>query len=568
MAPELYNSKVSIHEKEAIFAVDIFSLGCVFAYTLSKKNKHPFGPRKLRDYRIENEDMILTIEDFDTYGSCALILIRDMLSKFYPNRISIEEVIYHPFFIEGINGELSESSSNISSDNYYTSLSLNHLKMEEKNHFSSKDSNGRTPLMLLCYKNNNLAPGKQREYMEQFLDLPQVDEKVVNDKDCNGNTALSLLCEHYNDDDLIDIIRLFIKKGVNVNEVIPNKNGFNALMLLCIQYNHDNLIDIIKLFINHDIDLDARSSDDGWNVLHILCRYYNSDKLIEIISPLIENGIDLNAVTIKENWNTITFLCLYYSGRNMLNILRLLIDNGININVKASNGLNALGWVCYLYYHSDLIDIIGMLIEKDSSVVNCINEKTGANPLLLVCSQEYIKKGPDNLIDIILLLVNSGIDANSKTLEGWNCLMFLCRFYRHSNLIDIVKLLVKDNRIEINCETKYGSNAFLLLCTNENVHHTICFDVIQLFIYLEANVNAVYQIDSNNALTMLCKYHHNCYKLLDIIRLILSHSSCTINVNHENQKGENVMSILKSMGGLLRIKDWEEINKYLKSRQQ
>lgn len=81
MAPELY-SKVPISDNQALFAADIYSLGCVFAYSLSKGNQHPFGTGNLRDYRMESkEEMILTLQDFDHYGGRGLFqLIRLMLS--------------------------------------------------------------------------------------------------------------------------------------------------------------------------------------------------------------------------------------------------------------------------------------------------------------------------------------------------------------------------------------------------------------------------------------------------------------------------------------------------------
>ena len=49
--------------------MDVFALGCVFAYSLSRGNKYPFGTGNLRDYRLENnEEPILTVDDFNQYG--------------------------------------------------------------------------------------------------------------------------------------------------------------------------------------------------------------------------------------------------------------------------------------------------------------------------------------------------------------------------------------------------------------------------------------------------------------------------------------------------------------------
>jgi len=101
MAPELQRKSSSIKEEQAMYAVDIFSLGCVLAYSLSNGNQHPFGTESLRDHRMQNnEEMILTVDDFKPYGEPLFDLIKSMLITNASNRISINQVIDHPFFIE------------------------------------------------------------------------------------------------------------------------------------------------------------------------------------------------------------------------------------------------------------------------------------------------------------------------------------------------------------------------------------------------------------------------------------------------------------------------------------
>ncbi len=105
---------------------------------------------------------------------------------------------------------------------------------------------------------------------------------------------------------------------------------------------------------------------------------------------------------------------------------------------------------------------------------------------------------------------------------------------------------------------------FFIVFNYEYLNHSICYDAIRLFIDLKADVNAVYEVDSENALTALCKFHHNCDKLVDIIRLIIGHETCTIDINHKNKKGEDAISILKSKGRL--VKDSELIMQLLIQR--
>jgi ankyrin repeat protein len=49
----------------------------------------------------------------------------------------------------------------------------------------------------------------------------------------------------------------------------------------------------------------------------------------------------------------------------------------------------------------------------------------------------------DNLIDIIRLLIKNGIDVNCKNIYRNNALTILCPIYKNENLIDVIKLLIK-----------------------------------------------------------------------------------------------------------------------------
>lgn len=95
------------------------------------------------------------------------------------------------------------------------------------------------------------------------------------------------------------------------------------------------------------------------------------------------------------------------------------------------------------------------------------------------------------------------------------------------------------------------------------LHHKICFDVIR-FLLIDLKVD-VLPVDLNKAINRLCKYHYNCDRLVDIIRLILDHNTCTIDVNHKNKKGEDAMYILRDKGKLL-VKNTEEIMELLTKR--
>ena len=521
MAPELYGKNPL--KQQAAFAADIFSLGCVFGYSFSDENQHPFGSGNMRGHRIENKQlMILQVRDFQRIGKPAFELVRNMVIFQADRRITIEQVLRHSFFVEeNLEQRIGEWSLNDSDD--------------------AADS--RTPLMLLCSQNGSFSNINRKKIglykdVEQLLKTTTTVE--VNKKDFKGNNALFYLCENYFEDDLYDIIRLLIERGININE-INTKNGFNALMILCVQYNHDKLVDIVRLFIENGINLNATSSD-GWNVLHIICRYYNRENFIELVDLLIENGIEINAVTNENTFTALHILVQFYVGDDLLNIISSLIKHGIDINSKSKGGGHILSYVIRFHGNEKLIDILRLLIENGSDVKKMATR--GSTPLTLACA-EYKR---ENLIDIVTLLIDQGADVNTTiTSESWNALMQLCRHYNQVNLIDIVHLLLEKG-INVHGKSKNGTNALLCICQNRNHTSNCIVDVVSLLIEKNIDVNAV-DGDKDNAVILLCKHHVNkCDNLITLIRLILDNSK--IDVNHKNKEGLRAMNILRDRHGL------------------
>lgn len=97
MAPEVY-----INERFD-FKVDMFALGCIFGYLLSKENVHPFGANSYARIAriIAREPMILIHEDLKAPYSeedVAFKLIQSLLEMDHSLRPAVEEVVQNPFF--------------------------------------------------------------------------------------------------------------------------------------------------------------------------------------------------------------------------------------------------------------------------------------------------------------------------------------------------------------------------------------------------------------------------------------------------------------------------------------
>lgn len=96
IAPEVYNFNERLGSK-----VDIFPLGCTFAYTLSG-GKHPFGRNGQRSFRIRNRrSMLMAQQDLiEPYSedSVAFELIKSMLEMDPSERPTVGNVLDSKFF--------------------------------------------------------------------------------------------------------------------------------------------------------------------------------------------------------------------------------------------------------------------------------------------------------------------------------------------------------------------------------------------------------------------------------------------------------------------------------------
>ena len=103
----------------------------------------------------------------------------------------------------------------------------------------------------------------------------------VNGVDSEGNTPLLLLCQHNKSESLYRCMEILLtspntenenKSAVNVNH--QNKNGFNALLYLCKSSQHEKLKEVIQLLIKHGIDLNQTDTQRGMSALQLLCENY------------------------------------------------------------------------------------------------------------------------------------------------------------------------------------------------------------------------------------------------------------------------------------------------------
>lgn len=128
---------------------------------------------------------------------------------------------------------------------------------------------------------------------------------------------LSSLPSKFSDKEIVRFAELVKQASVDVNATSPN-DGMNALLKLSKNYGHDNLIQLVKPLIERGIDVNA-TDPDGWNALHNLCRYYgHKNLLIELIQLLEKSNIDTEAKT-KEG-STAFYLAVFENPAKFISL--------------------------------------------------------------------------------------------------------------------------------------------------------------------------------------------------------------------------------------------------------
>jgi len=74
--------------------------------------------------------------------------------------------------------------------------------------------------------------------------------------------------------------------------------GLTPLHYLCENYERKNLIDLVRILIDSGADINARDND-RYTPLHYLCANYKRGNLLKLIRLLKKNGADLKAKTKK-----------------------------------------------------------------------------------------------------------------------------------------------------------------------------------------------------------------------------------------------------------------------------
>jgi len=293
------------------------------------------------------------------------------------------------------------------------------------------------------------------------------EKSEINIKDKDGNTPL-IYASKYNN---YKVVKLLIDNGADIT--ITNKNEENALMSLSNSryfINEKEILDIISISLKKGIDINTKYK----NGETILMRFLLLDRLRDF---LIDNGADVN---VKSNTNE---TLLMIASRNHNNeIVKLLIQKGLQIDAQDNKGETALLKACKVYANpiagetpKDMYirDTLITLLKVKADIK--IKDNEGNTAFMLAVK--------NNLADAIKLFIDYGVDIKKENIDIQ--LLFVKSLWHNDNF-ELSDYLL-DKGFDINTENTQGNTP--LLSVIDDYTNFYNFKIIEYLIDNGANLN-------------------------------------------------------------------------------
>ena len=268
---------------------------------------------------------------------------------------------------------------------------------------------------------------------------------------CNHTFHLSCLLKSTSKSNFCPNCRFLIKESIIEDDDIEDEiiedddieNEYHYNNYYYINHNYDGDDQLILTSIYEDINYLKDLIDNGFDLDNIdrcgktALSWAVSKNKLQSVKMLLEAGSNPNILSYHDD-NPL-FISIYERNLEVLNIL--LQNNNININLKNSKGHNAL----HIAIYNGFFDAIKLLINSGIDVNS--KDNNGISPLLMTYDHDII---------MYLLKYSRNIDINMKDNNNKNILFYAieCSYY------DIIKKIISKD-IEINAKNNYGNTGLI-----------------------------------------------------------------------------------------------------------
>ena len=240
--------------------------------------------------------------------------------------------------------------------------------LQNQNQNISKSSNEDIIPTINTFLQNN-----QYDELSLFLSSKknQIPQNILS-------SYISYILETYNgDQNLPNILNIFLLNGANVNSIIHSRNcqieeeeKINLLMFSIITNNNE----LFKLIINYnpDILLEDKSKENSLIKLII----FNDDNLSMLQELLNLNKEAVNSIYYDQENNLTHNLLTFAVSKNKKNVVALLLENNCNINYQIPETEET---ALHIAARNDNLEIAEILV-KNSNYIKNIKNKLGETP--------------------------------------------------------------------------------------------------------------------------------------------------------------------------------------------
>jgi len=255
----------------------------------------------------------------------------------------------------------------------------------------------------------------------------------------------NVLFSRYWTDDELPFLEKLIEHGAD--PTLISKRGYTVLTYNADDSNEDDIVEIVRLFIKNGVPLDQQPDRDKVALSRVI---FNKDA--ETLVPmLLDAGANPN-IKLEGVYTDSPLTDAVNEGN--INVVTLLIERGANVNV--ASGVAPLMMALYWGF----LDIGRLLIENGADISKIQDAPDGKRmtPLMQVTKKvsEYLGLTKDKKLDFVRFLLENGADITLKNKEGQTAEDIA----KENGYTEIVKLLrlYKEKGEEMVEDSVWGTN--------------------------------------------------------------------------------------------------------------